>query len=290
LLSRLKAGGTVGGLPLRAGKAAVVTEEDAGIWLQRSRNLDFGRHVCWFCRPFRGQPTVRGWQALIDCLCDLRRQHGIDLVVIDPLASFLPGRNENNATVMMSTLLPLQRLAAEGVSVLLLHHPRKKASAEGQLARGSGALSGFVDILLEMHVYTRGESLDRRRRLQAFSRHAATPRHIVLELNADGTDYLGHGDYDQRSFGDSWQALERIFVHARRKLTRRDVLEEWPDDSPKPSDVSLGRWLKHAFEHGQVKRDGAGTKSKPYRYWIKARERVLNDPLLGGFDPNELWS
>src|SRR5207253_3188269 len=36
LLSRLKDGGTVGGLPLRAGKAAVVTEEDAGIWLQRS--------------------------------------------------------------------------------------------------------------------------------------------------------------------------------------------------------------------------------------------------------------
>src|SRR5947209_6304353 len=113
---------------------AVVTEEDAGIWLQRSRNLDFGQHVCWFCRPFRGQPTVRGWQALIDCLCDLRRQHGIDLVVIDPLASFLPGRNENNATVMMSTLRPLQRLAAEGGSVLLLDHPLEKPSAEGQLA------------------------------------------------------------------------------------------------------------------------------------------------------------
>src|SRR5262245_48291422 len=141
LLSRLKTGGTLGGLPLQAGKAAVVSEEDAGMWLQRSRQLDFGRHVCWFCRPFRGQPTAKGWLALIDCLSDLRRQHGIDLVVIDPLASFLPGRNENNASVVMSTLLPLQRLAAEGVSVLLLHHPRKKESAEGQLARGSGALS-----------------------------------------------------------------------------------------------------------------------------------------------------
>ncbi len=58
------------------------------------------RHVCWFCLPFRGQPTAKGWLALIDCLSDLRRQHGIDLVVIDPLASFLPGRNENNASVV----------------------------------------------------------------------------------------------------------------------------------------------------------------------------------------------
>jgi len=176
---------------------------------------------------------------------------------------------------MMSTLLPLQRLAAEGVSVLLLHHPRRKEAAEGQLARGSGALSGFVDILLEMHVYTRGEPADRRRRLQAFSRHADTPRHIVLELNAAGTDYLGRGDYDERSFGDSWQSLERIFAHACRKLTRRDLLDEWPDDSPRPSEMTLGRWLAHALEHGQIQRDGAGTKSKPYRYWIKEREKYF---------------
>jgi len=288
LLSRLKSSGTLCGLPLQAGKAAVVSEEDAGIWLQRSRKLDFGRHVCWFCRPFRGQPTVRGWLALIDCLSDLRRQHGIDLVVIDPLASFLPGRNENNASVMMSTLLPLQRLAAEGVSVLLLHHPRKKEAAEGQLARGSGALSGFVDILMEMHVYTRGEPADRRRRLQAFSRHADTPRHIVLELNAAGTDYLGRGDYDERSFGDSWQSLERIFAHARRKLTRRDLLDEWPDDSPKPTEMTLGRWLAHALEQAQIKRDGAGTKTKPYRYWIKEREKYFGFGALAELDLEDL--
>jgi hypothetical protein len=289
LLSKLKAGGTLGGLAVRAGTAAVVSEEHAGIWLRRSQSLDFGRHVRWFCRPFRGQPTVERWNALIDSLCDLRRREGLDLVVIDPLASFLPSRNENNSGVMMAALLPLQRLAAEGVSVLILHHPRKKEAVEGQLARGSGALSGFVDILMEMHVYTRGEPSDRRRRVQAFSRHPETPGHIVLELNADGTDYLGRGDYDERSFGDCWGALERIFANARRKLTRRDVLDEWPDDSPKPTDMTVGRWLTHALDDAKIVRDGAGTKTKPYRYWIKGREKYFG---MGGLDLDldELWA
>ena len=279
LLSKMKTGGKLAGLQLAAGKAAVVSEEDAGIWLRRSQTLDFGRHVRWFCRPFRGQPTTERWLALLNTL---------DLVVIDPLASFLPGRNENNAGIMMSALLPLQRLAAEGISVLILHHPRKKDATEGQMARGSGALSGFVDILMEMHVYTRGEPLDRRRRIQAFSRHVETPRHIVLELNAEGTDYLGLGDFDDRSFGDSWQSLERIFAHARRKLTRRDILEDWPDDSPKPSEMTVGRWLVHALKQNQIKRDGAGTKTKPYRYWIKGREKHFGFGALAELDMDDL--
>jgi hypothetical protein len=290
LISKLKEGGTLGGQQLHAGKAAVVSEEDAGIWLGRSQTVDFGTHVRWFCRPFRGQPTGEGWLALVDSLCDLRRHEGLDLVVIDPLASFLPGRSENNATVVLGALLPLQRLAAEGVSVLILHHPRKKEAAEGQLARGSGALSGFVDILMEMHVYTRGEPTDRRRRIQAFSRHAETPAHVVLELNAAGTDYLGRGDYDERSVGDCWGALERVLGTARRKLARRDILDEWPDDSPKPTDMTLGRWLAHALDKNQVLRDGAGTKSKPYRYWVKSQEKFFGVNGLMELDLDELWS
>jgi hypothetical protein len=51
---------------------------------------------------------------------------------------------------MLEFLLPLQRLTALGLSVLLLHHPSKAATATGLAARGSGALSGFADILIEM--------------------------------------------------------------------------------------------------------------------------------------------
>jgi hypothetical protein len=69
----------------------------------------------------------------------------------------------------------LQRLTTRGVSVLLLHDPSKGSVLPGQAARGNGALSGYVDITIEMRRLSRENTNDRRRRLQAYSRHDATP-------------------------------------------------------------------------------------------------------------------
>src|SRR5205814_5918921 len=119
------------------------------------------------------------WQALLDRLADPVRE----LVVIDPLAAFLPGPDENHAATVLAALAPLRRLTAAGSAVLLLHHPRKE---DGE-PRGSGALGGFADVLLEMTgPRTSG---DRQRRLRAGSRVPQTPADHLLELSADGTDY-----------------------------------------------------------------------------------------------------
>src|SRR5881227_2966708 len=49
LLAKLRDGGTLAGLPLAAGRAAVVSEEAPSLWAERSRRLTFGPGVCWFC-------------------------------------------------------------------------------------------------------------------------------------------------------------------------------------------------------------------------------------------------
>jgi hypothetical protein len=280
LLAQLKGGGVFAGSPLTTTRAAIVSEESAGMWLKRTEKLDFGAHVCWFCRPFRGRPTLLQWQALIDRLAVLRRTEGVGLVIIDTLAAFLASRTENNANSMLDVLLPLQQLTELGMAVLILHHPRKKQCPDGQLARGSGALSGFADILIEMHPYLPNNFTDRRRRLDAYSRHAETPAHRLIELNAAGTEYASLGDVDDHAFAESWALLERVFSNARYKLTRQGVLEEWPDGAPVPTPHTLWRWLQKAFAAGRVVREGEGTKSKPYRYCIKSREKQLMlDPL-----------
>jgi hypothetical protein len=94
----------------------------------------------------------------------------------------LPGRTENDAATILEALLQLQRLANAGIAVLVLHHPKKGKSAAGQSARGSGALTGNVDIIIEMDWFARPHEDDRRRRLLAFSRHDATPRRRLIEL------------------------------------------------------------------------------------------------------------
>src|SRR5947209_3230475 len=97
LLARLKTGGTFAGLPLRAGRAVVVSEEAPSHWLGRGRSLDLAGHVRWLCRPFLGRPTPQDWQALVEYLAGLADASGLELAVIDPLASFLPGHSENSA-------------------------------------------------------------------------------------------------------------------------------------------------------------------------------------------------
>jgi len=91
---------------------------------------------------------------------------------------------------MLAALLPLRRLTAAGMSVLVNHHPRKHAGPDGQSSRGSGALLGYVDILMELHWYASPSEDSRRRRLLAWSRHEATPRQLLIELSADSRDYL----------------------------------------------------------------------------------------------------
>src|SRR5438067_1563035 len=54
LLSRLKSGGVLGGLPVRASRAVVVSEESPELWWDRGLHLELDGHVRWFCRPFQG--------------------------------------------------------------------------------------------------------------------------------------------------------------------------------------------------------------------------------------------
>lgn len=199
LLSRLTDGGVLAGLPLRPGRAVVVSEESAAQWSLRHERLRI-RNTYFICRPFRSKPTMPQWLELLERIARLQREHAMNLLVLDTLATFLPGRNEACAGVMIEALLPLQELAAAGMSILLNHHPRKGESLPGQAARGSGALAGFVDIAMEMTWCAHAADNDRRRKILAFSRHDQTPRQRVIELNADGTDYLVHGSFQDDEF------------------------------------------------------------------------------------------
>ena len=209
LLSRMKTGGVLAGLPVSAGRAIVLSEESADQWLLRGQRLDLENQVGWYCRPFRGRPNPRQWQTLLDRVAEDAADRAVSLLVVDPLAAFYPGKSENDAVAMLDALAPLQRLAAHGLAVLALHHPAKKEQGDGPSGRGSGALLACADILLEMRCYRRPTDDDRRRRIFALSRFNETPRELVIELTADGTDYVGAAVSPTRSLpltGLCWKA------------------------------------------------------------------------------------
>ena len=279
LVARFGSGGKLAGLVVRPARVVVVTEEDESHWVERADHLGIGNHLYVISRPFKGRPTPEHWQGLVESLVARHQSVGFDVLVIDTLASFLPGRSENDAGSMLDMLLSLQALTGRGVSLLILHHPKKGPAGPGQLARGSGALTGSVDTILELETLTGATADDRRRRLSAFSRHRSTPHRLVIELTADGKDFVSLGDDLGHEFEDNWKVLSGVLEDATKKLTRAEILAQWPADFFKPSAVELWRWLDRAVKDGRVLMEGTGRRNHTFQYWLDGMEEVWkSDP------------
>jgi hypothetical protein len=134
-----------------------------------------------------------------------------------------------------------------------------------------------VDILVEMGCRGGGE---RRRVLRGFSRFNETPRELVIELNAAGTDYAAVADGAPGDSRDTWARLRAVLARAPAKLTRREILGHWPNDGRAPADTTLRRWLEEAVGRGLLCCEGVGTRVSPLRYWLpEAEQRWQADPL-----------
>jgi hypothetical protein len=277
LLARLQHGGQLGGLAVAPGRAFVVSEEPAGDWDLRIERLGIGPNVRFLCRPFKGaSPTLALWNALVDYVAEEHRKEPLDLVVIDPLATLLPGNAELSAPQMRDCLLPFQALAGSGPAVLLIHHTGKDSRIDGLASRGSSALPGFVEIEIEMFHVKRPRSKDRRRRLCGYSHYVETPKHLILELNTEGTDYVVRTDAQGARLVGMWPAIEIVLQNTINRLTVDEILRDWPyADREPPSKKTLGRWLKRAVKQELVCRDGTGFRGSPHRYWLPGREPLL---------------
>jgi hypothetical protein len=63
-----------------------------------------------------------------------------------------------------------------------------------------------------------------------------------------------------------------IFEDAPQKLTREDILGEWPADFDRPSASTLRNWLDRAVARSLVACEGTGRKGDPFRYWFPQTE------------------
>jgi hypothetical protein len=273
---------------VRRGSALVVSEESIAQWAARLRQTPIGPSVKLMARPFRGRPSIEEWNALVDDAREMRSRGELDLLVIDPLAAFLPGRCESDAATLLEMLQPLHALAVEGAAVLLLHHPRKKPSEPGHSARGSGALLGFVDIVLELSRYCHLKSDACRRQIIALSRKAETPDRLAYELDPATGQFKPLANPRTQQFEDNWALLRGILEKRKQAVTHKELLKDWPGDQARPSEVTLYEWLNRAFEEKRLRREGSGTKTDPWRYRLENEDDAYYDrgefPPLRDFD------
>ncbi|HLW64087.1 MAG TPA: AAA family ATPase [Gemmataceae bacterium] len=270
LVSRLRTGGALAGLETTTSPALIISEESHALWLERGRKTPFGSEVRWVCRPFIGKPSRDEWFAMVQHLSGLVAGKPT-LIVIDPLAMVLPGFDENNAGTIIDSLAPLRQLAGAGHAVLLLHHPPKGGTLE---ARGSGAISSIVDVLIQMDGSPNELQHPNRRWLRCRGRLDGVVGERLIELNEEHTDYHAL-DPAAEDLTDGWSVIEWVLNDADRKYTRSDILDHWPEMREKPHRVSLWKWLEQAVSEGRLQHDGEGRPHKPFRYWLRSREQYF---------------
>lgn len=279
LLGALGGGGEFLGRACSVASAVVVSEESDDHWDDRRAVIPVGPHARLVSRPFPSRPTPGGWGELLAWVEGMRAEGALDLLVVDPLGAFLPGRSDSDSGTLLAFLGPLRQVAARGTAVLVLHHPRRAKSEEGSTARGGGALLGYVDVILELHHVVRGRD-GNRRRLTARSRRAE-PDDVVYEWAPGTAEFRVVPDDPEARFRENWEAVRALLADRRSAATHRDLLADWPVEEPAPAAGLLYDWLRRATAAGLAVRTGKGSKTDPYRFALPRPNSLADLPELG---------
>lgn len=262
LLKSCELGGPFCGLEVTPCRVLYVTEESEPRWADRRDRLGLADHVHFEIRPFAARPKLDGWLRFLDFTARKIKQNRYDLVVLDTMANLWPVKDENDASQVQAALMPIHQCLGRAAG-LLVHHNRKGDGTEATASRGSGALTGWVDTIIELRRYLPTNRKDRRRVLTGYSREAEIPEELVIELTAAG--YITHGDRADAWKGDLKTALLRMLPCDGNGWTFEQIKENWREDEV-PTKQRVVDALDLLGEEGHVLKTGEGVKGDPFRY------------------------
>lgn len=266
LLRALGDGDDFLGRTVSPSRVLYVAEESEHRWAERRDQVGIRDHVDFVIRPFPAKPSVPRWQDFLSYVGGLVGQGGYDVVVFDTLANLWPLKDENDAASVQACLMPLHGMIGDRVALHLVHHTRKSDGMEATASRGSGALTGFVDTIVEFRRFMPQDRQDRRRVISGYGRHEETPQELVIELTEHG--YVARGDRDAVVKRDLSGVILRVLPRGGPGLTVDQLLEQWPDDGGgKPGRERLTATLKDGAEAGRWVQEGEGKRGKPWLFY-----------------------
>lgn len=270
LIQRMGCGGNLAGA-IHQGKVLIITEESSCLWSDRRDDLGIGDHAYCISRPFILRPSESEWAGFLEHLAGYVADDVYRVVVFDSIAALSPCRDENDSIKMLDALQPLHILTKVKAAILLIHHLRKSDGTEGTAARGSGALTGFVDIICELRRLNPGQTEDNQRVLTAYSRFSS-PGDVVLELTPGG--YISHGSRQEASQKNRRDIIREILSKKPTGLRVEDVKTCWPEDQTLvPGIRTLRGDLQKGVTSGQWAGTGSGRKGDPYCYYPLSTDR-----------------
>jgi hypothetical protein len=140
--------------------------------------------------------------------------------------------------------------------------------AEGTQTRGTGAIGGFVDLLVEMRRFNPRDLTDRRRVLTGTGRWRETPAELVISLEENG--YGVHGDRADAEASDLAHVILSVLPTEPPGKSDKELLEEWPEEEAAPKRSSYLAALRKGVEKGHWQSTGRGVKGDPFKYFKPA--------------------
>ena len=163
--------------------------------------------------------------ARIDATCKFALDVGAVVVFIDTLAAIAGVRDEdeNSSGAMLEVVAQVDRLKQAGLGVVLSQHSRKSGGSLAEIARGSSAITGGVDLLIGLEP-AKGSGHDNRRVL-TFKGRIDVPPTLVVDLGKDGM-YSYVGDVAASVRKDARSGILALLGAASEPLTEAVVVEE----------------------------------------------------------------
>lgn len=269
------------GQPTMACKVIYVTEQAPGPFreaLERAGLLGRGDELRLVFRREIGDVP---WPELVATIAADALRDGYAVIVFDTLAKLAGIREENDSGETARAMSPLQDGGHDGLCVIVARHDRKSGGDVGESGRGSSAISGDVDVILQLR-RPEGNQPSTRRVIETLSRYSETPEKVVIDLTDEG--YVLLGDSEAVALADG---LRIVSAHLGGEFEQK---ESWTVDelvsATALTRATVQRALGELRHRGDVQESGRGVKGDPHRYSLQETVSALTHGLIGRNESN----
>lgn len=231
---------------------------------------------------FRREISAIKWVDLIATVAEDALRDGYGLLVVDTVGKMAGLMEENAAGEGAAMMVPLQNAAHDGMAVLVCRHERKTGGEVGESGRGSSAISGDVDVILQLR-RPEGNQPANRRVIESLSRYSETPEKIVVELTEEG--YILLGDEEAVTMADALRFVSGVLNEFDQKqgCTIDELLEAQEDVSGQTrlERSAIRRALHELVFRGEVQQSGLGKRGSPFRFALSEVSVQTPSPFRG---------
>jgi hypothetical protein len=262
------------GEPTTKSNVVYLTEQSASSFDRAINLADLRGRQGFLYLPFT-ETCGMEWPAVAAHVSMVCKEMKASLLVVDTLSQFagIAGDSENDAGAALAAMLPLQKIAAEGIAVVIVRHARKSGGDIDDAGRGSSAFDGTADLILSLRKPD-GNQPENRRLLSSSGRYSGeTHNNLLIELTDAG--YVAIGNQQETVINDA----KEIILETAPRFELEAVSTADLAESTKIAKVTVHRACEELCRAGKLNRSGKGKRGSPFLFWVEEKRFVSTSPI-----------